>query len=137
MTKRLETEHWISIPTIPKKALPLNPTAYNPQAPKRSSERRGQNEVLESLLYINRSTRSEISVHVNLLGRRTASPSQSNMTAAMYVLMSSKEEGITLTKPARKPRKDKGTKNLNNDRSLHMPHTEENRQKARAGVLLR
>ena len=54
-----------------------------------------------SLLYINRCTRPEISIHVNLLGRRTAKASPRNMTAAMHVLqylLSSSDEGLTLKK---------------------------------------
>ena len=50
-----------------------------------------------SLLYICRHTRPELSIHVNLLGRRTSKPSMTNWDTAMHVLrylLSTKEEGI-------------------------------------------
>ena len=97
----------------PKKSLPLNPKDYeleennllNPEQQKRYQS------LVGSLLYINRCTRPEISILVNLLGRRTAKASPNNMTAAMHVLLyqlSSSEEGLILKK--QKPEKKDETK---------------------------
>ena len=103
--EKLEKEHGLTSQTIPKKSLPLNPAMYNPPSPEdealNEEGKKKYQSLVGSLLYINRCTRPEISVHVNLLGRRTANPSQSNMIAVICILRylaSSKEEGITLTK---------------------------------------
>ena len=54
-----------------------------------------------SLLYINRMTRPDISLHVNLLGRRTSKPSQDNLRTARALveyLALTIDEGLTIRK---------------------------------------
>ena len=56
-----------------------------------------------SLLYINRFTRPEITVHVNLLGSRTSDASHKNLQTALQLLRYlalTKTEGIPLTQSA-------------------------------------
>ena len=53
--------------------------------------------IIGSLLYINRMTRPDISVHVNLLGRRTSKPGTNNMKTAIQLaqyLASTINEGL-------------------------------------------
>ena len=83
-----------------------DPPSFENEALNEEGKKKYQS-LVGSLLYINRCTRPEISVHVNLLGRRTAYPSQSNMVVAAICILkyfvSSKEESITLTKTTHEP----------------------------------
>ena len=90
--------------TIPTKSLPLNINNYseikeeesNPEIQKRYQS------LVGSLLYIARHTRPEISLHVNLLGRRTSHATSSNLKVALQVLRylaSSSEDGIIIKSP--------------------------------------
>ena len=105
--EKLANEYGIPIPTIPKKTLPLNPEGYekgpNPLGPE---DLKKYQSLVGSLLYINRCTRPEISIHVNLLGRRTSDATLNNWKAAMHVLrylISSKQDGVVLTKRNESP----------------------------------
>src|SRR5258706_15241213 len=54
-------------------------------------------QIVGGLLYISRNTRPDISIQVNLLGRRTADPSPANMIAARYLcqyLLTTRQEGL-------------------------------------------
>ena len=90
--------------TIPTKSLPLNVNDYAPLPEKEQPDQELQKKyqsLIGSLLYITRHTRPEISIHVNLLGRRTARPSQLNLQTGIRVLKylaSSINEGVTLKK---------------------------------------
>ena len=97
----LEKEHGLTVSNVPTKSLPLNPSLF--EAPKEDvllpDQQKRFQSLVGSLLYINRCTRPEISIQVNLLGRRTAQASQVNMQTAMHVLRylaSSKEKGLTI-----------------------------------------
>ena len=97
----LEKEHGLPASNIPTKSLPLNPSLF--EAPNGNElppdQLKKYQSLVGSLLYINRCTRPEISIQVNLLGRRTSRASNSNLQAAMHVLRylaSSKEKGITI-----------------------------------------
>ena len=88
--------------TIPTKSLPLNINDYAASKEKPTLElQKKYQSLVGSLLYIARHTRSEISIHVNLLRRRTSQPSQLNFQTEIRVLKylgSSIEQGITLRK---------------------------------------
>ena len=83
--EKLIKEHNI---TTTRHSLPVNPEGY---------ETPTDNEILPtqmitkyqslvgSLLYINRMTRPDISIHVNLLGRRTSKPGNNNMKTAIQL----------------------------------------------------
>ena len=99
----LEKEHGLPASNVPTKSLPLTMTLFDP--PKGPDEELAPDQLklyqslVGSLLYINRCTRPEISIQVNLLGRRTAKASQTNLQMAMHVLrylVSSKEKGLTI-----------------------------------------
>ena len=100
--ENLEKEHGLQASNIPTKSLPLNPILFEP--PKEGeevtpSQLQKYQSLVGSLLYINRCTRPEISIQVNLLGRRTSRASHNNIQAAMHVLRylaSSKEKGVTI-----------------------------------------
>ena len=91
--EKLIREHEISI--TPRNSIPqqgyeqstetIDPTKYQ--------------SLVGSLLYINRMTRPDISLHVNLLGRRTSKPSPENLQTAKQLgqyLASTKNEGLIL-----------------------------------------
>ena len=97
----LEKEHGLPVSSIPTRSLPLNPNLF--EAPSEDKllpeQQKKYQSLVGSLLYINRCTRPEISIQVNLLGRRTAKASQLNLQTAMHVLRylaSSKEKGLTI-----------------------------------------
>ena len=99
--ENLEKEHDLTVSNIPTRSLPLNPSLF--EAPKEDvlspDQQQKFQSLVGSLLYINRCTRPEISIQVNLLGRRTAQASHLNMQTAMHVLRylaSSKEKGLTI-----------------------------------------
>ena len=87
---------------IPTKSLPLNANDYaetqeetNPELLKKYQS------LVGSLLYIARHTRPEISLHINLLGRRTSKPTQLHFQTAIRILRylsSSSTDGICLRK---------------------------------------
>ena len=90
------------IPTteVPTKSLPLNADNYakvqeetNPELQKKYQS------LVGSLLYIARHTRPEITLHTNLLGRRTSNATPSNLKIGLQILkylVSSSENGIKL-----------------------------------------
>ena len=90
------------IPNVPRHSIPLNLQMY--EAPKENEilppdQQRKYQSLVGSLLYVSRMTRPDISVHVNLLGRRTAKPGIINLQTAMHLaqyLASTKEEGLIL-----------------------------------------
>ena len=91
------------VPTeIPSKSLPLNPEMFKEPVSKGDlAPLEKYQSLLESLLYIARQTRPEISIHVNLLGHRTSKASHNNMQAALQVLrylMSTETNGLTIPK---------------------------------------
>ena len=101
--ENLEKEHDLTVPNVPTRSLPLNPTLFEP--PKGPEEEltpdqlKKYQSLVGSLLYINRCTRPEISIQVNLLGRRTSRASHNNLRAAMHVLRYlafSKQKGVTI-----------------------------------------
>ena len=113
----LETEHGLPASNVPMKSLPLNPILFEP--PKEGeevtpSQLQKYQSLVGSLLYINRCTRPEISIQVNLLGRRTSRASHNNIQAAMHVLRylaSSKEKGIIIKRVpggTKTPQENKG-----------------------------
>jgi hypothetical protein len=88
-----------------KHSLPIEPTCYEPDCASPVNQKEFQ-AIVGSLLYIARATRSEISIHVNLLGRRTIAPSIRNLVTAKDIcryLLSTKSEGLRLN-----PIKDSG-----------------------------
>ena len=99
---KLIKEH--GIPEIPNKSIPLDPMGYvEPTEPEILSQEevRVYQSLVGSLLYINRMTRPDISLHVNLLGRRTSKPGTNNLRTARQLgqyLASTKTEGLLITK---------------------------------------
>ena len=99
--EKLIQEHNIK---ILRYSLPVNPEGY--EAPTEDEVLPTEmitkyQSLVGSLLYINRMTRPDISVHVNLLGRRTSKPGTNNMKTALQVgqyLASTKDEGLTITR---------------------------------------
>ena len=87
-----------------KTSLPLDPELFKKSE---STEERIENPkeyqaIIGGLLFVNRMTRAEISIQVNLLGRRSSSPSAQNLKAAMDTLRylwSTRFDGIILRKP--------------------------------------
>ena len=90
--------------TIPTKSLPLNADDYAPPPEKEQIDPELQKKyqsLIGSLLYIARHTRQEISLHINLLGRRTSKPNQTNFQNAVRILRylsSSSTNGICIKK---------------------------------------
>ena len=75
--------------TIPTKSLPLNANDYTPPPGEEQIDltlQKKYQSLVGSLLYIARHTRPEISLHINLLGRRTSKPSQTNFQTAVRIL---------------------------------------------------
>ena len=102
-TERLAKEHNVANHEIPIKSLPLNPLIYEKGSEKETMSptmTTKYQSLIGGLLYISRHTRPEISLHVNLLGRRTSHPSQQNWKAALGVLqyLVHNEGGIQLAK---------------------------------------
>ena len=72
---------------VPSRSLPLNSEMFREPTNEESlTPLQDYQSLIGSLLYIARHTRLEISVHVNLLGRRTSRASHNNMQAALQVL---------------------------------------------------
>ena len=88
--------------TIPTKSLPLNANDYTPPLEEEQIDltlQKKYQSLVGSLLYIACHTRPEISLHINLLGRRTFKPSQTNFQTAVRILRylsSSSTSGICL-----------------------------------------
>ena len=94
---KLVKEH--EIQEVPNKSIPTNPEGYKEGTESIQDPTKYQS-LVGSLLYINRMTRPDISLHVNLLGRRTSKPSPENLRTARRLgqyLASTKNEGLTLT----------------------------------------
>jgi hypothetical protein len=88
-----------------KHSLPIEPTCYEPDYTSPANQKEFQ-AIVGSLLYIARTTRPEISIHVSLLGRCTIAPSIRNLVTAKDIcryLLSTKSEGLRLN-----PIKDSG-----------------------------
>ena len=80
--ENLAREFEIPNTMIPTKSLPLNVNDYAPSTTKDQVDPNLQKKyqsLIGRLLYIARHTRPEISIHVNLLGRRTSNPSPLNL----------------------------------------------------------
>ena len=83
-------------------SLPLDKKYYQQGEPGGTDQKNYQS-IVGGLLFIARMTRPEISIQVNLLGRRAARPSPTNLQAALQTLTylySTRQEGIILKKPA-------------------------------------
>ena len=97
--EKLAKEH--KIPSIPNRTVPLNQEGYaEPSESEVLTDPTKYQSLVGSLLYINRMTRPNISVHVNLLVRRTSKPGTNNMKTALQVgqyLASTKNEGLLIT----------------------------------------
>ena len=99
---KIMKEH--EIQEVPNKSIPLDPTGYaEPTEPEVLSQKeiKTYQSLVGSLLYINRMTRPDISLHVNLLGRRTSKPGTNNLRTAKQLeqyLASTKKEGLQITK---------------------------------------
>ena len=91
---------------IPTKSLPLNTNDYTETQEETTPEiQKRYQSLVGSLLYITRHTRPEITLHTNLLGRRTSHATPSNLKTALQVLkylVSSSENGITVGNPDKK-----------------------------------
>ena len=89
--------------TIPTKSLPLNANDYAELQEETTPElQKKYQSLVGSLLYIARHTRPEITLHTNLLGRRTSNATPSNLKAGIQVLKhlaSSLESGIIIVSP--------------------------------------
>ena len=98
----LAKEFGIVLTEVPSKSLPLNPEVFKePINEEDLAPLQEYQSLVGSLLYIARHTRPEISIHINLLGRRTPKASQSNMQAALQILrylMSTQTDGLTIQK---------------------------------------
>ena len=88
--------------TIPTKSLPLNANDYAKTQEETTPElQKKYQSLVGSLLYIARHTRPELSLHINLLGRRTSKPSRQHFQTGMRILRylsSSSTDGISLRK---------------------------------------
>ena len=98
---KLIKEHGIQ--EIPNKSIPTDSTGYSIPTETNNNEflqdPTKYQSLVGSLLYINRMTRPDISLHVNLLGRRTSKPSLENLRTAQRLgqyLPCTKDEGLIL-----------------------------------------
>ena len=100
----LAKEFGIVLTKVPSKSLPLNPEMFKESTSEEDlAPLQEYQSLVGSLLYIARHTRPEISIHVNLLGRRTSKASHNNMQAALQVLRyltSTPMDGLTIQKEA-------------------------------------
>ena len=102
--EKLAKEHGLPASSVRTKSLPLTMTLFKP--PKEGEELapnqlQKYQSLVGSLLYISWCTGPEISIQVNLLGRRTSRASSSNLQATMHVLrylVSSKAKGIIINR---------------------------------------
>jgi len=82
-------------------SLPINPELYEENNDSFENIKKYQ-AITSGLLYIARMTRPDISIHVNILCRRTSKPSIANYRAALGILqylLTTKQLGITLHQP--------------------------------------
>ena len=100
--ENLAKEFGILKTAVPTKSLPLNPNDYAETQEKSTPEiQKKYQSLVGSLLYIARHTRPEITLHTNLLGRRTSHATPNNLKTGIQILrylVSSSEDGITLKK---------------------------------------
>ena len=85
-----------------KSSLPLDERFYASRTDEEQAPQKEYQSLIGGQLFIARMTRSEISIHVNLLGRRAQNPSIHNLEAARRVLQylkSTLQKGIVLQKP--------------------------------------
>ena len=87
-------------------SLPLDDEFFKPQKKDEKGledpEKRKYQAIIGGLLCLNRMTRPEILIQVNLLGRRSSNPTESNMKGALATLRylsRTLSEGIMLKKP--------------------------------------
>lgn len=85
-------------------SLPLDEKLYQPdESSEPGTNQKSYQSIIGGLLFIARMTRPEISIQINLLGRRASKPSPLNLRAALQVLeylYSTRQEGLILRKPA-------------------------------------
>ena len=106
---KIVKEH--EIPVIPNRSIPLDPAGYaEPNNHELLPDPTKYQSLLGRLLYINRITRPDISLHLNLLGRQTSKPGINNLRTAkqlrQYLASTSKEGLVITTKELAKPEKD-------------------------------
>ena len=92
LIENLATAHGIS---GIKHSIPCEATAYEKHEEK--TNQKDFQQIVGGLLYIARNTRPDISIQVNLLGRRTADPSPTNLLAARQLcqyLLTTRQEGV-------------------------------------------
>jgi len=87
-----------------KHSLPINPNTYRKaeQTKDKIEKPAKYQSLVGSLLFVARMTRPEISVHVNLLGRKAKDATNTHWKTALQVLRylgSTKSEGLALRKP--------------------------------------
>ena len=98
LIKNLATSHGVS---GVKHSVPIDPQHYaaieaEVEAP---ANQKDHQRIVGGLLYIARMTRPEISIYINLLGRRTKAPSTLNLQAAKNIcryLLSTRSEGLRI-----------------------------------------
>ena len=100
------TKEFGIVTTISTKSLPLNIHDYAETQEETTPEiLKKYQSLVGSLLYITRHTRPEITLHTNLLGRRTSHATPNNLRTALQVLRylaSSSENGIIIGSPDKK-----------------------------------
>ena len=100
------TKEFEIITKIPTKSLPLNANDYAKLQEETTPElQKKYQSLVGSLLYIARHTRPEITLHTNLLGRRTSNATPSNLKVGIQVLRylaSSSESGIVIGLPEKR-----------------------------------
>ena len=98
--ERLVKEHGITN-EVPTRSFPLQPESYEVEGKKlQPAQATKYQSLVRSLLYINRCTRPNISIHIDLLGSRTSDASHRNLQTTLQLLRylaSTKTEGIPLT----------------------------------------
>jgi hypothetical protein len=84
-------------------SLPVNPLLFEKaEADEECCNQTTYQQLIGGLLFVTRSTRPDIAIQVNILGRRATKPTTANFQAARQVLSylhSTKHEGITLRRP--------------------------------------
>jgi len=94
-----------TFPYTSKRTLPMGILDYAAKDPSEPpTDQKRYQSLIGGLLFIGWMTRPEISLHVNLLGRRATEPSERNMRTALQVLeylKSIPSEGITIKKPTK------------------------------------
>ena len=97
---KLIKEH--EIQEVPNRSIPLDPNGYvEPRNDETITDPTKYQSLIGSPLYINRMTRPDISLHVNLLGRRTSKPGTNNLRTAKQLgqyLASTINKGLRIEK---------------------------------------